>query len=294
MANNLDAFVPELWSTKIIQKIDQTNVMLSMTNRDYEGEIRNAGDTVQVRTYGDVTMGSYARGQAITYNDLAPTKETLTIDETKFFAFTVDDLDKVQNDIVAMNGYADRARVSVNNVIESKLLRHYADAHASNLVTNGGSAITISASNAYTSIVDAGVKLDSLSVPQENRWVVVTPVYKGFLLKDTTYFIRATDLGDTIITTGGNRPANATPGFIGRVAGFDAYLSPQIVTDATGRYCMFGQGMPICYASQINSMEAIRRPDTFGTTVRGLVMHGSKVFTEDRKRLGYILAAASQ
>lgn len=38
MPNNLDAFVPEIWSRRVIANIDQNNVALNFVNTDYEGE----------------------------------------------------------------------------------------------------------------------------------------------------------------------------------------------------------------------------------------------------------------
>ena len=35
MANDLSAFVPQIWSKRIVQRLNQTNVMLPLVNRDY-------------------------------------------------------------------------------------------------------------------------------------------------------------------------------------------------------------------------------------------------------------------
>lgn len=300
MPNNLDNFIPEIWSSRIIQNLDQVNVAMAvMANTNYEGEIRNAGDTVHVRTFGSITVSPYSRGQAISYEDLAPDKETLTINESKMFAFKVDDLDRAQNDINALDGYTRRAGVALANTIDAKLLGYYASTNSSNRVTNGGSAITVSAANAYTTLVDAGKVLDDQGVPGEGRWAIITPTYKAFLLKDTTYLIRATALGDAVIRSG--RPGETATqamqrGFFGQIANFDLYVSTAVPTDSTGRYVQFGQGKPVSYAAQIppGTLEALRLESTFATAVRGLLLHDGKVFNEDAKRFGYILIGATQ
>lgn len=290
MANNLDAFTPEIWSQKIIEKIDQINVMLPLANTDYEGEIRNQGDTVQVRTFGNVSLFSYTRGGGITTSDLQPIKETLTINDAKAFEIVVDDLDEVQNDINALDGYSARAAVAMNNEIERKMLSYYTLVNTSNKL----SSITVSAANAYTSLVDAGKALDEQNVPYDGRWAIVTPTYKAFLLKDTTYVLRATDMGDMLVKSGKLGPASMTPGFFGQAAGFDLYMSTQVPSDGTNRFCIFGQGKRITYASQIRKMEAIRKESTFGTAIRGMLLHDGTVFTENAKALGYIPIGANQ
>src|SRR5206468_12519998 len=110
MPNNLSAFIPQVWSRRIIANINQINVAMAvMANSDYEGEIKAAGDTVQVRTFGNITVQDYVRGEPISAESLVPVKETLTVDKAKYFAFDVDSLDVAQNDIDAVDGYTRRA-----------------------------------------------------------------------------------------------------------------------------------------------------------------------------------------
>lgn len=183
----------------------------------------------------------------------------------------------------------------MSNEIERKLLGYYSLSNSSNRVTSGGSAYTVSASNAYTLLVDAAKTLDEQNVPMDGRWAVITPTYKAFLFKDTSNIIRATDMGDQAVSSGRLTPASSTPGFIGRCAGFDLYMSTAVPkVTGTGRYCQFGQGKRISYASQIRKMESLRAETTFGTIVRGLMLHDATVFTEDAKALGYILIADTQ
>jgi hypothetical protein len=296
MANSLANFVPQIWSTNIVANLDQLNVAYNvMCNIDYQGEIQEKGDTVQVRTFGSVNMQNYTRGNPISYEDLNPSKETLTVTDSKLFAFEVDDLDRAQNDINALDGYSKRAAVALANEIDRKALSFYASANSANQLTNGGSAWTVSAANAYTLLVDAGAKLDALSVPAQDRWVIISPIYKAFLLKDITYLIRASDLGDSVITTARvGMTANTAPGFFGRIAGFDLYVSPALPVDASGKYCQYGQGKPVSYARQLVETEALRLESTMATAVRGLLLHGAAVFAEDAKRFGTIYVGATQ
>lgn len=307
MANNLAAFIPQIWSTNIVQRLNQINVMLPLVNRDYEGELKAAGDTVFVRTFGDVTLQTYVRGQPLVYDDLSPTKESLVITTSQSFAFAVDDLDTAQNDINALDGYTDRAVVALNNAVEQKLLSKFALAISANQISNSGSAITISTSNPYTTLVQAQAALDAQNVPQQGRWCVVSPIYKSFIVRDSTYFVRATDLGDIIVTSGRVPDAEEAGGyryrtmneaqemgFFGRAAGFDMYMSTALPTDSGGKYCEFGQGFPISYASQIRELEAIRLESTFATAIRGLLLHDCTIFNEHAKKFGTIYIALTQ
>jgi hypothetical protein len=127
VANNLAAFNSEAWSARLATKLDQINVMLPLVNRNWEGDLRQ-NKTVWVRTPGSISMGSYSRGGTITYQDLTPTKESFTVNDGEYFAFEVDDLDKAQSDVNAMDVYLKRAVVAMNNTVEGKLLSAYSSA----------------------------------------------------------------------------------------------------------------------------------------------------------------------
>src|SRR5580698_9035275 len=155
MANNLAAFNSEAWSERLVTKLDQINVMLPLVNRNWEGDLRQ-NKTVWVRTAGNISMGSYSRGATISYQDLTPTNESFTVNDGEYFAFEVDDLDKAQSDVNAMDVYLKRAVVAMNNTVETKLL------------------------NAYSS---AGVQLGA---PPAGTGAILTPVISGGVVTSVT------------------------------------------------------------------------------------------------------------
>jgi hypothetical protein len=309
VANNLDNFIPEVWSTRIIQNLDQNNLaMMICANSDYEGEVRQAGDTVHVRTFGNITVGPYTRGMTISAQDLTPAKETMVVDQSYYFAFDVDDLDAAQNDINAVQGYTGRAGVAMANHFDRYIFNFYSSAHADNDI-NSGSEVNITASTAGTShvydiIVEAGRLLDRKDVPSNGRWMVVDPYYKSLLMKDTVYFINGSELGDMLLTTatvGMNQQALSARealnrGFVGRAGGFDIYMSNALpAPSGTSKALPFGQGKPVSFAAQLmpGSPEATRLENSFGVRIKGLSLYGGKVFSEDSKRLGYVVVDQS-
>ena len=51
MANNINIFVPEIYSQKLLKESkEMTDFKNNMTNSDWEGEIKSAGDTVHICT----------------------------------------------------------------------------------------------------------------------------------------------------------------------------------------------------------------------------------------------------
>src|SRR5690606_38428558 len=52
-------FIPEIWSGKLIEKFYAATILESISNTEYEGEIKNHGDTVKIRTKPTITIKDY-------------------------------------------------------------------------------------------------------------------------------------------------------------------------------------------------------------------------------------------
>lgn len=88
----LVANTPIKFSLKLVKLIYNETIYPLITNTDYEGEIKNEGDRVRIRTAGKISLSTYTKGLALVTQDLAPTSEDLIIDQAKYFKFVVDDI----------------------------------------------------------------------------------------------------------------------------------------------------------------------------------------------------------
>ena len=194
----------------------------------------------------------------------------LTIDQAKYFAFEVDDVEKRQ----AFNGgkvLTEQARKAAYK------LRDTADAYVAGLMAAGvdaGNLVaekTIStAAGAYDQLVDLGVILDTDNVPSEGRWVVVTPAFYGLLLKDSR-FIAAGDAQGAQVRTNG---------IVGQAAGFTIHKSnnaPNGPGAGAGKLIIAGYNGAVTYAEQINKTEATRKEKGFADIVKGLHLYLSLI-----------------
>ena len=124
MANNLAAFTPIKFSLKLIEVLYNETIYSSIANTKYEGEIKNAGDRVRVRTAGRIALSTYTKNMTLVAQDLNPIDEELIIDQQKYFKFVVDDIDKIQNDIDAISEYAQNAKMDMSEVLDADLLSY--------------------------------------------------------------------------------------------------------------------------------------------------------------------------
>lgn len=275
----LTNFIPEIWSKKLLKVFDKTVVMANLVNRDFEGDIQSPGDVVHVRTFGDVTINDYTRDMTISFQSLTDPMVDLTIDQQKYFAFKVDDLNKAQADINILEGYASRAAIAIRDVVDSRLIGHYADVDAGNVIGTDLSPITLTSSNIYDYITQLGETLDDCNIPSEGRNLVITPKFKTMLLQSDE-FTRATSLGDNVIQNG----------YIGNVAGFAVHVTTNnAAVDGVVNLMAFTQDF-ISFASQVSKVETVRPYNMFADAVKGLYLYGSKVMLP---KAGAVLKASA-
>ena len=104
MGNNVNAFVPEVYSKTLLKESKElTNFKNNFTNSDFEGEIKQFGDSVRISTpnFSNISIGNSVIPDV---SDIIPTDITLVIDKQKSFAFKVNDLEQAQSQFNLLSG----------------------------------------------------------------------------------------------------------------------------------------------------------------------------------------------
>ena len=115
-------FIPEIWSGKLIENFYDATVLSAISNTNYEGEIRNMGDTVNIRTTPTITIKTYVKGQTLAVENPDKEKLQLVIDKGEYFACVEDDVDKVQADINLMDTWSKDASERMKIKIDQRVL----------------------------------------------------------------------------------------------------------------------------------------------------------------------------
>jgi hypothetical protein len=263
-------FIPELWNTQALVAFRDSHVFRNLVNRNYEGEIRNAGDTVRITTPAAITVGEYSG--SVSYQTPTSAQQSLVIDKDRYWAFELDDADQAQANVSLMQAYMNEAAYALAQDVDSDLATLYADSGLTDIDLDVGS------DDHWDALVEAGQQLDEENVPREGRWYVVTPKGYANLLK-TTEFVHATQSGDQTIATGE----------IGTAAGFRIFKSNNLVNTTSNTYAyMYGHSSAITMAEQMISTEALRGATSFADQIRGRLVYGRKVVRP--AALGTILA----
>jgi hypothetical protein len=303
-------FIPKLWSQKLNAKFYANTMMTEIANTDWEGEIRNQGDTITIRTAPSITINNYT-GAGMTLADEVPTPITvdMQIDQGKYFSVHVNDVLAHQADMDLMNMFTDDAAKQLKIAIENDVFFQYFITEGAAAANKGATAGAKSAgynlgtdtapvdestpANILNTILKMSATLDEQNVPEDGRWLVITPFDRQLLMQ--TNIAQAYFTGDASSTIRTGKigmldrftvyVSNLLPkGAAGKamVAGLSATSSGATLSNAKARRMMVAGTKHACsFASQINKTEALRNQTDFGDKVRGLAVYGRKVLKNE-------------
>ena len=269
---SLDNYIPAIWAAALLENLNDKHVYASCYNHDFEGDISSVGDSVRINTIGRVTIGTYTKNSTtITAETLDDAQQTLMITESKYFAFEIDDIDKVQQKPKAMGNAMLEAAWGLADTADAFLATQLTASVASgNLLTAATSVGTGATDNdAYEILVDLGVKLDENNAG-EDRWVVIPPWFHGMLLKDPRFVSFGTPENRKSIRNGS----------VGQtINGFTVKVSNNVPVSGSAYDVLAGYTGAATFAEQIpeGSPEAYRPEGAFSDALKGLHLYGAKI-----------------
>lgn len=259
---SLANFIPTVWAAGIQRDLEARYVYASLVNRDYEGEISSFGDTVKINSVGEISVGDYVKNStSIAPDQLTSSQQELLINQAKYFAFYVDDIDQAQTKPKVME---EAIRKS------SRALAGVADTFVRDLMLNGAALSHDGADLDTTNIADymgsINQKLDEANNdPNAERFVVVPPWLRKLI----------------VISYQGNTQSEEVQrnGLVGRYFGLNVYMSTLTPKeDSTENDIVIaGTRAGTTMGEQVVKMEAYRPESSFADAVKGLHVYGGEV-----------------
>ncbi len=265
-------FIPEIYSAIMLTSLKKAHVYAQpgVVNRDYEGDIRGQGDTVKIRSLSRPTIGTYTKGSTtITPEQLTDAQRALYIDQSKYFAFELDDVDAAQSAGGELTTALQEATYGLRDVADQYVAGLYTGAQSANQL---GTIAVTTAAGAYTVLRRLRTALNKANVPMEGCYAIVPAFFEGLLLEDDR-FVRVDASGSD---------QGLRNGIIGRALGFDVMMSnnaPLVTGDDWA--VQAGHPSAIAYAEQIVKVETYRPDDSFSDAVKGLHVYGAKLIRPD-------------
>jgi hypothetical protein len=272
-------FIPTLWSGTLLRQLENTHVFAQpgVCNRNYEGEIKQMGDTVKITSIGPVTIGDYTKNSNMSAAEaITDAGQTLQITQQKYFNFQVDDIDQAQAAGGTMEAAMQEAAYGLGEVADEYIAGLYSQVATANFYGTDASPKTISsATDVYNYLTRLKTILDENNVPRDGRWVVVPPFLEEYMLQDERF----------VKSFNANSEQRLLNGLVARAAGFDILQSNNVSHNGSGEIpvtndeCRVLAGHPIAitFAEQINQVEAYRPELRFADAAKGLHLYGAKV-----------------
>lgn len=292
-AFDTNGFIPEIWSGKLVEKFYASTVLAAISNTDYEGEIKNQGDTVRIRTKPTITIKDYRADGSLELERPEGSVLDLLIDQGKYFNTILDDVMEVQSDLNALSMWSDDAAEQMKITVDTAVLLGIIN--GADATNRGGTAGAISGDvdlgvtttpltvvgrtpgSGEVEIIDVllrlGQVLDERNIPETGRWVVM-PAWAAVMIKQSELRQAYLSGDDTSILRNGR---------LGMVDRFTIYTSNLLPSGtpaglAAGEWVVYaGHSHGLTFASQISKMETLRSEMTFGTLMRGLQVYGYRV-----------------
>jgi hypothetical protein len=277
-------FIPEIWSSKLQVKFYDNTVLGAIANHNWEGEIKNQGDKVKIRTIPTLTINDYSSGQNLVNQRPESPNIELLIDKGKYWSAIVDDVMEVQADVQLMNTWSNDAAQQMKIAVDTDVLSALAPdiaalnkgASAGRVSGNinlgaAGAPIGLTKVNILDYLVDLGQVMDEQNIPEDGRGVVI-PAWAASLLKKS-------DLKDASLTgDGASVMRNGRLGMIDRFTLYVSNLLPRVTDGTVQAYNIYAMHKEcLSFASQITKTETLRAESTFGNIMRGLNVYGYKV-----------------
>lgn len=247
-------FIQQVWSKKILDALELECKLVNNCLRDYEGDCKYA-QSVKILGVGEPTIGDYT-GTDITIEAMSDEGQILTIDQAKYFAFYVDDVDKAQSVPGLPEKYQEKA---VHGLAVAR------DTYVANLINSATNktTVTMDEEGFKKGVDDAIVALRQRNFAEEGV-IEITPA--GYNL-----------FKNNLITLSTNNPEYIKKGIVGMYDGFEVVMSNNLKTPG----CVRGK-KAIAFAGQLEKVEACRAEKRFADIVKGLDVYGAKVIDEDR------------
>ncbi len=156
--------IPTIVAAETLGALSSNLVLASIVNRDYENEVADYGDTINIGIRGAVTAVDKAAGTDLTPQNPTHTKAQVVLDKHKAVPIQADDIAIMFSRPSLIPGYAEDAALVIAEQIEADIATLYS-----------GFSQTIDATSGLgeDDFREAQRLLNAAKAPQANRWAVL-------------------------------------------------------------------------------------------------------------------------
>lgn len=118
-------FIPEIWSPEVKRATESNLTMARLVLRNFEGEIKQQGDTVRVSHISNLTVGTKTASTDVSYETITEDQTTILINKHQYAAFKLEDIAAVQSNVNLLQEYSNQVGYALAKKIDTDLLALY-------------------------------------------------------------------------------------------------------------------------------------------------------------------------
>lgn len=255
----VEHFKPTLWEGALIHNFHSVSIADAMCTKPSSIQ----GTKVVFNRIGSGAVKDYEG--SVAWDAITTTPIEMDFPKKKYFAFSLDDCDRVQLKADVMAATTREHAAVLAEVYDRDFFANLAAGAATgNAIGSASSKKVITKKSVYDYIVDMGTFLSKKKVPKADRYVTVDAEILGLLSKDRRFtanpsvlangFVEGQKINGLQVMSSEEKPVN------------------KIIAHYRGA---------IGAAKQLSETEAMRLQSAFADGVRGLCRYGSKVLIPD-------------
>ncbi|PEA74967.1 hypothetical protein [Bacillus wiedmannii] len=255
-------FIPTIWEARLMANFHKRSIADLITTKPTKIE----GNKIVFNRVGAVNVKNYEG--TVEWDDTNPSKVEINMDQKKYFAFKVDDVDAVQAAGDLIDPHTQEAGAVLQETVDKFVLGLHTGAHKDNVIGSDATPIELSPKNAYDYIVDLNTTLNMKKVPKTERFTVINSQVLGLLSKDDRFTKQPVILENGVVE--------------GQVINGSQIVVSEETPNTAGKYKIISlHKSAIGHGKQLNETEAQRLQNSFADGVRGLMVYGSGVLRSE-------------
>ena len=258
-------FSPKIWAKQINRELERAMVFAEDCNRQYEGDVKQMGDTVKVLGVGKPTITKQVGGSIVLQDPEAveDTSVDMVINRVAYFNYLVDDIDRRQAVGGLMDALSAESSEGTANAMDEDIAALAGTADAPKLFKST-TAITV---DNILKQIDLGVqKLMEHDVKPETKIVITIPPWFKTILRQAYVQL------DT------NNSAMLKNGRVGQYDNVIVKMSNNCHRNSdNGHDIMLRTQRAVAFANPLTHVEPYRPEKRFADAVKGFVLYGTKI-----------------
>lgn len=268
-------FIPTVWNEGIMRELERLCVFAEDCNRQYEGEVKQKGDSVKILGVGKPTIRSVAK--TARNNDIEGPEEIedtsilMPIDQIRYFNYMVGDIDKAQAVGGIMDALNKETSEGLANEIDNYIAALVLDGNVRKLYQSAQKIVDGTAASGEKNVL--AVLDDAIQALYENdvnpkTEIVVSVSPRFYTLFKRAYIGKDSDNSDMLKNGRVSKYGNVTVKMSNNVAKTDSGATDNI---------MIRTKRAVAFANPMTHTEAYRPERKFADAVKGFTLYGAKI-----------------